>query len=162
MILSMGSQVKLFLLTILIGIITGFIYDLIKTLRKIVNHNNFFVQCEDLLFWVLVSTGIFFIMLNKNSGQIRGFCIIGVFTGMLLYGILFSSIVLKISVGTTNFLIKVMVNSIRIMFFPIRLLMKILSGPLSFIKKNLHALNQYIKIKLKRALDSIKIIFKKI
>ena len=162
MILSMGSQVKLFLFMILLGVITGFIYDLIRTLRKIIKHNNFMIQIENFLFWILISTGIFFMILNKNSGQIRGFCIIGVFSGMILYSMLFSFMILKILVSLSNFFMRIILNAIKIIFGPVRLLIKILSGPLNFIKKNLYMLNHYVKIKLKRALDNIKIIFKKI
>ena len=70
MILSMGSQVKLFLLTILLGVITGFIYDLIKTLRKILKHNNFMIQVEDFLFWIWKVH-----FLRREKREAYGFCI---------------------------------------------------------------------------------------
>ena len=173
MILSMSLQVKLFLLTILIGIASGFAYDIIKTMRKIFKHNNIFIQIEDFLYWIIVSSTMFLIMLNKNSGQIRGFCIGGVLFGMLLYNIILSKVVVKSLVSIINFVAKIIINVLRIIFYPVKILIKILSVPYNFfvkyiikmvryIKKYLYISNRYAKIKSKRTLNNLKIIFKKI
>lgn len=173
MIMSMGWQVKLFLLTVLIGIIFGIVYDVIKTMRKIFAHSNIIIQIEDFIYWIVISSAMFLIMLNKNSGQVRGFCIGGTLLGMLLYSILLSKFVVKSLVSILNFVAKIILNVLRIMAYPIRILIKILAGPSKFIlnyifgmgcliKKYLYISNQYAKIKGKRSLNNLKIIFKKI
>ena len=173
MILSMNEQIKLFLLAILIGVATGFIYDIIKTLRKIFAHNNFMVQAEDFLFWLAISLGMFFIMQSKNSGQVRSFVIGGALFGMLVYSLTISKFVVKFSVATVNFVIKIFVSALRIILWPIKLIIKILNVPWNFlkgyllaiakfIKKHLYISNRYAKIRTRHALNNLKIIFKKI
>ncbi len=167
MILSMSNQVKLFLLAILIGLTTGFIYDMIKTIRKIIRHNNFAIQVEDFLFWIIISASTFFIMLNKNSGQIRGYCIGGALFGMLLYSLTLSKFVVSTSVGIVNFFIKIIMNALRIIFLPVKFVIKIIPWQYfiavkNFFQKYLYISNHYAKIKSKRTLNNLKIIFKKI
>lgn len=173
MILSMVSQVKLFLMTILIGISAGFVYDLIKSMRKIIRHNNFVIQLEDFIYWITISVAMFFIMLSKNSGQVRGFCIGGALFGMLLYSLTLSKFVVNICVSTINFIMKIVINTIRIILYPIRILLNIIEVPWNFvkirfikiakaIKKYLYISNRYAKIKSKGTLNNLKIIFKKI
>ena len=167
MILSMSNQVKLFLLAFLIGIATGFIYDMIKTIRKIIYHNNFAIQVEDFLFWIIISGATFFIMLNKNSGQIRSFCIGGALFGMLLYSLTLSKFVVATSVGIVNFLLKIIMNALRIIFLPVKFIIKIIPWHYfvvvkKFFQKYLYISNHYAKIKGKRTLSNLKIIFKKI
>ena len=173
MILSMGYQIKLFLLTVLIGLISGFVYDLIKVTRRIIKHSNFIVQLEDFLYWIIISAATFFVLLNKNSGQVRGFCILGALFGMILYAFILSKSVVKLLYSIINFVIKVSINTIKIVLTPIKIMLKILNIPYSFLKfyfdkiylatkKSLHASNHYAKIRSKKLLNNIKIIFKKI
>lgn len=173
MILSMNEQIKLFLLTILIGIITGFTYDIIKTMRKIIPHNNFSIQLEDFLFWIIISCATFFIMLNKNSGQIRAFCIGGSFFGMLVYSLTLSKFVVNSAVAVINFIMKIIMNVLKIILYPVKIIIKILNVPWNFIskyifssaaaiRKYLYISNRYAKIKSKHTLNNLKIIFKKI
>ena len=107
MILSVNNQVKLFFLMILSGLLIGFFYDLLRLGRKIIKHKDFFVQVEDFLFWIIISGGIFLLILRKNFGQVRFFCIGGIFFGLFFYWIIFSAFVLKILFYISDFFIKV-------------------------------------------------------
>lgn len=173
MILSVSNQVKLFFLMILSGLLIGFFYDLLRLGRKIIKHKNFFVQVEDFLFWIIISGGIFLLILRNNFGQIRFFCIGGIFFGLFFYWIVFSAFVLKILFCISDFFIKVFEMTLKIIFLPMRILLNIFKpvffivkkfffGWYMFIKKYFYVCDKRSKLKLKRLIDSLKIMFKKI
>ncbi len=173
MILSVNNQVKLFFLMILSGLLIGFLYDLLRLGRKIIKHKDFFVQVEDFLFWIIISGGIFLLILGKNFGQIRFFCIGGIFFGLFFYWIVFSAFVLKMLFCISDFFIRIFFAVIKIFFFPVGMLLnifkpfffimgKIFFSCYMFVKKYFCICNKRSKLKLKRLVDNLKIMFKKI
>lgn len=173
MILSMSDQASLFLTTIIIGICIAFVYDWIRVLRNIIRHPNFIMQLEDGLYWISVSLFIFFIMLNKNYGEIRAFSICGVFLGMIIYFFTISYYFMKFSLSIVNFLKKIIILIIKIILTPIKLILKLLNYPYCLLKgifgkfylsnkKTLRKYKKCARMKKDRVLKDIKIIFRKI
>ena len=173
MILSVTNQVKLFFLMILSGLLIGFFYDLLRLSRKIIRHNDFVIQLEDFLFWIIVSGGIFLFILGKNFGQVRFFCIGGIFFGLFFYWLVFSAFILKILFCISVFFIKVFFTAAKIFFFPVKILLNIFKPLFSVIKKFFYRwrlfakkyfciCNKRSRLKLKRMINNLKIIFKKI
>ena len=173
MILSVTNQVKLFFLMILSGLLIGFFYDLLRLTRKIIKHKDFFVQLEDFLFWIVISGGIFLLILGKNFGQVRFFCIGGIFFGLFFYWFVFSAFVSKILFCISIFFIKLFFTAIKIIFFPFKILLNIFkpfflvirnffSGCYLSSKKYFYICNKRSRLKLKRLINNLKIMFKKI
>jgi len=131
----MSFQASLFLTTVIMGIIAAFIYDWFRVFRRIVKHNNMFIQLEDCLYWIFVSLTVFIIMLNKNYGEIRVFLVCGVFIGMIVYFILISPLFMNISMTVVHFIKKILI----IIITPFKVIIKILSYPFNFIKKILYS-----------------------
>ena len=50
----------------LLGVIITFIYDLFRIFRRIIPHGWFLLSLEDLVFWVLATAGIFYILYKKT------------------------------------------------------------------------------------------------
>ena len=69
----------------LLGVIITFIYDLFRIFRRIIPHGCSCVSLEDLVFWVLATAGIFYMLYYENNGMFRWFSVIGAGTGMFLY-----------------------------------------------------------------------------
>ena len=46
----------------LLGVIITFIYDLFRIFRRIIPHGWFLLSLEDLVFWVLATAGIFYML----------------------------------------------------------------------------------------------------
>ena len=69
----------------LLGVIITFIYDLFRIFRRIIPHGWFLLSLEDLVFWVLATAGIFYMLYYENNGMFRWFSVIGAGTGMFLY-----------------------------------------------------------------------------
>ncbi|WP_167955320.1 spore cortex biosynthesis protein YabQ [Anaerosporobacter faecicola] len=102
-------EVQFFLTSILYGILLLVVYDSIRIIRRIVPHKAFFIAVEDLLFWIVASIVIFLMIYEKNNGTIRGFAILGMLLGMIIYNQLLSRLVVK---GIT-WLLKTIIKGIR-------------------------------------------------
>lgn len=89
---AISIELKFFFISILWGAIILFAYDLLRILRRIIKHNNIGLAIEDIVFWILVSVFIFSMIYRENNGIIRGFSIMGVTIGMVLYHYLISDI----------------------------------------------------------------------
>ena len=121
MILSVSDQAVLFMTTVAIGFMIGFVYDLFRIARKTIPHTHIMVQIEDLLFWLLVTLLMFYLMLNRNYGEIRFFSIAGAALGAVLYFCSASILVMRVSVAIISFVQKIVATVVRIVFAPVRM-----------------------------------------
>ena len=71
--------------SIVMGIFITFVYDLLRILRRVIPHNNFFVSLEDLIFWVFCAVSVFLMMLRLSDGTLRWFAVLGALAGMFVY-----------------------------------------------------------------------------
>jgi spore cortex biosynthesis protein YabQ len=134
------TQLEFFLVSTLWGAIILFVYDGFRILRRVVKQNDFIIVLEDLVFWTFAGVFIFAMMYRLNDGIIRGYSVMGMTIGMVLYHNLFSNyIVISLT--------KLIVALLRPVIFVIR------KGK-RLIKKFL----KYCTLQLKRALKSVKII----
>ena len=173
MILSVTSQASTFIISVVLGFFAGFVYDLFRILRKSIKHPDFLTQLEDLIFWIFVSGLIFYFVLNKNSGEMRFFIILGTFLGMGIYFMTLSKPVLTVSMTVINFFRKVFLALFTIVSFPIRILIRLLLIPVRAMgirvkkmqkpaKKLLQKPVRYAKIKTRGLSRDLKIILKKV
>ena len=165
MILSMESQVILFLTTIAAGFAIGFIYDIFRVIRLIFKHPDFLLHIEDILYWLFVAFLMFYIMLFQNYGEIRFFSIIGAFIGMALYFLTISKLFMGVSKAIVEFVKKIVLGLIYVILFPFKILFKIIMVPYQaikkIIKKVLQKSNRYAKIRIRKIFGEFKIILKK-
>lgn len=54
--------------------------------RRAVPHALFIIQLEDIIFWLGVGAASYWLMFSSNYGEIRGFCLLGLGLGALVYG----------------------------------------------------------------------------
>ncbi|MEG0805674.1 MAG: spore cortex biosynthesis protein YabQ [Lachnospiraceae bacterium] len=87
---SILHELNFFLSSIFLGGLLLFYYDVIKLVRRIVPHGKFLMGIEDVIFWMLAAVSIFSMVFQKNQGLIRGFSIMGIVVGMLVYHLSFS------------------------------------------------------------------------
>jgi spore cortex biosynthesis protein YabQ len=78
-------ELQFFLLSILWGCILLLAYDVLRIFRRLIKHGMILVAVEDLIFWLLASLFIFTMIFHQNNGIIRGFSIIGMLLGIILY-----------------------------------------------------------------------------
>lgn len=120
--LKIGASLKLYLVMMIVGICIAILFDFFRGVRKATKtayrEITPFVHIEDILF-VLSSFILFiFAVIVYNDGEIRGYMILGLITGILLYWSLLSRISNKMFFWTVYILIKVF-------SFPVKILMRI-------------------------------------
>ncbi|HAU87894.1 MAG TPA: spore cortex biosynthesis protein YabQ [Lachnospiraceae bacterium] len=82
---AINLEVRLFLSSVLWGIGLVILYDCLRIFRRTVKHNKIWAGLEDVLYWTVCAVLIFRMMYRINDGAIRGFAIVGVVIGMVLY-----------------------------------------------------------------------------
>ena len=81
-----AQQAWLFLYTVLFGILFAVVYDTLRAVRRAVPHALFIIQLEDIIFWLGGGAASYWLMFSSNYGEIRGFCLLGLGLGALVYG----------------------------------------------------------------------------
>lgn len=122
--LKIGESLKLFLIMLIAGAVIALLYDFFrgarKATKKAYREIAFMVHIEDLIF-VLASFVIFVLSaVIFNDGEIRGYMILGLIAGIMLYYAVVSPIsnklffwVLYILIKVFSFPVKVIVRFIR-------------------------------------------------
>ncbi|MCI8416787.1 MAG: hypothetical protein HFI33_04660 [Lachnospiraceae bacterium] len=67
------------------GIQMMLLYEGLRLFRYLVHHGTALVALEDLCYWMVYSLLLFRMMYLENDGMIRGFALLAVLLGMLLY-----------------------------------------------------------------------------
>lgn len=93
---ALSIELSFFLICVLSGGILLAVYDIFRILRRLINHNSGFIALEDLFFWVGASIYIFAMLFKENDGIIRGFAIMGMAAGMLLYHYTLSDLIVNL------------------------------------------------------------------
>ena len=129
-----SSQALIFITSVEVGIVMGMIFDLIRVIRKIIKHPNFFVQIEDLLYWIVCGLIGFYMLYVSNYADIRAFIFIGIILGAVLYFATFSIVFMKAATAVINY-IKALVRRLwQLFLIPIRWFVKTLKRPIRYVK----------------------------
>ena len=154
-----STQTLLFITCILIGVIMGMLYDLIRIFRKIIPHSNWSVQIEDAIYWVVCALTGFSILYMHNYGQIRFFVFIGIILGSVFYFCTFSIIFMKFATWLIDLIKHIIRTLVHILSIPIRWIISIIKIPIRILKKLTIRWNKYRRWQLKKV--QRKIYFKK-
>lgn len=150
-------EMQFFLVSVFWGIIILIIYDCLRILRRIIPHNKQAVASEDLLFWIFSGVLIFNMMYEQNNGIIRGFSIMGMAIGMLLYNHSFSSFYVE----RTSILLRKVLGLIARLFGciikPVEWIVKRGYWLLQFSYKRLEKCIKYLLKRLKKTWKTVKI-----
>ncbi|TCT13050.1 spore cortex biosynthesis protein YabQ [Natranaerovirga pectinivora] len=155
-------QGQLFMITIASGIAIGVFYDIIRIFRRVVAHSNFLINIEDGLFWIISSVFLFVILFRQNNGVIRGYVIIGVLIGLVLYFAIASHYIVNGVSKSINSIIdmikKVIMLILKPFVFVIKFILKRFKGVYSIFRK----LYKFILKQLKKIKKTVKMVIRKI
>ena len=169
MILSLQGQGTLFLLTVLMGVVIGGVYDCLRIFRKVIHHPNSFISIEDGTYWVVVVFFMFTVLLKRNNGEVRIFSLIGVFLGMGFYFLLLSPIVQGVSdaiIAVVSWVLRLLRD---VIFMPFRVVWFVFRRPVLTVyyffhkkwKKLLHSGKVYAKIKRQAVKRDLSVLLRK-
>lgn len=139
-------EVQFFLISILSGVILLVVYDCLRIFRRLINHDSFFIALEDLIFWVAASLFIFAMMYKENNGVIRGFSILGMAVGMVLYHYILS-----------GFLVDIITKLLRLLISPFTYIIKKMKSFIKFIDTKAKKAIKFITRRLKKQTKSVRI-----
>lgn len=130
---SLSNQAYVFLCAFLGGMFIAFIYDIFRIRRKAIKTINLLVYIEDLFFWILVSLIMFAVVYYSNEGEVRGYIFLGAILGIIIYLLVFSSIVIRFSIFILNILSRIIKTIVSILVWPFKLLYRIFKRPARFL-----------------------------
>lgn len=150
MLVSLSTQALIFLCTVIGGLFVGFVYDLFRISRKVIKTNNWVIYLEDIFFWLIVSMIIFMVLFMCNAGEIRGYAIIGIVMGTIIYACTISHFVMKVSLGIIDFTVKIVTAIYKTLKRPIIIIFRIILIPFASLYRLLKKINKvFAKIKLR-------------
>ncbi len=101
------DQTITFLLSVALGLIFSFLYDILKAVRLTVRPKTFAVAVSDLFYCLFCALITFCFFMLRTKGQPRGFAFLGEALGFFVWRILFSKIFLKILLSVFRFARKI-------------------------------------------------------
>ena len=117
------TELGLFALSIVIGILFAIVFDVLRVIRIIFPHKSWMVFIEDMLFMLFCGFWFFIFSMTSARGQLRAFLLAGNLLGFFLYiftvGELVRRLVTKTREAIIAFLKRVYNLLVRCIFRPI-------------------------------------------
>lgn len=66
------------------------LYDVLRIIRNVFPHEGMLMTVEDLSYWIFNAWFLFRMMYRENNGELRGYVMVGVVLGMVLYNVTIS------------------------------------------------------------------------
>lgn len=159
------TQLYLFLIFIINGLLIGLLFDFFRILRKAIKTSDLITYIEDILFWILTGFIILYSTFVFSNGEIRLFMFLAITIGIIAYFLLVSKFILNISLYIINFVKKVLNILLHVLKIPcnfiIKIFKKLILNPISFIIINIRKyFTKKFKIFLKKTKISNKIVKK--
>lgn len=152
MILSFTYQCKLFMLTIVLGLLLAFLYHIFYILSKTTKLNKIIKGIFDIIYWSLFALILFLVMLKFNSGEVRPFAILGSILGMIIYYAAIKNIMDTLIFYIFKYIKIIFLLLLTIISTPFKLVLypffKIYNTIAFFLKKHLKKYVKYEKINL--------------
>lgn len=151
-----SNQAYSFLFSVASGAIIGLFYDILRIKRRTIKTGKIIVNIEDFFYWILVAFVMFGMVYYSYEEELRGYIFLGTIIGVIIYALVLSNFVIKISlviIKMINSFIKIL---FKIIMYPINILYKIFTFPckiiLKWIKKPLKLIWEKCKLKIKKPL----------
>ncbi|MCC8049839.1 MAG: spore cortex biosynthesis protein YabQ [Clostridiales bacterium] len=148
------QETAVFLLFTLHGAGLTMLYDILRALRRSVHHSLLLLSFEDFLFWMTAGFLTFYLAFRSSDGAVRGYAVIGMLLGFLLYHFTLSPFIVRVLSVLFRFLLRLWSTFFHLF---VRILCtaarpcRILWG---FIQKNCKICKKRIEIARKKAYNN--------
>ena len=143
-------ELRFFMASIIWGMLLIVFYDFLRIFRRVIKHNNFFVAVEDIIYWVVCSILIFRMMYVQNNGIIRGFSILAMLIGMLIF-----------HHAISDFFVNIVAVLLHKIFHFIGMVLKIVFKPFYLILKKVKKVFLWVFRKIKKIRNNLLLSLKK-
>lgn len=120
-----NSQIGIFLIYLIAGVLICLLYDIFRALRKTVKTPDLVTYIEDTIFWILVAIFLIYLIFVLNSGEIRFFMFIAICLGGIVYYFTLSKYFVNISVHILTFVKIIVKKLLSILLIPLKLFLRI-------------------------------------
>lgn len=132
--LTNGGQLYNLFLSCGLGFLLGALYDVFRVLRLVMRSRAKTVFFEDMLYFLLCAVITFFFALSINGGQLRWYLFAGSILGFAAYYLTIGRVVVTFAGAVIAFILRVWKLFWTAVFFPFRLLFRLLRRPLGFLR----------------------------
>lgn len=108
MLMETLDQGAIFLATIWGGMVIGIIYDAFCILRAVLRAKDGLTAMMDVLFWLITTAVILFVLFTANDGEVRLYHVVGFLVGIGIYRISISRLVMGIFCICMQAIIKIL------------------------------------------------------
>lgn len=152
--ITIAKETRLFLLSLAVGAGMSFLYDLLRVLRRRTEHRAAAVSLEDILYFLLCALWNFAFVLKDNSGQMRGYILVGELLGWVCWHLSAGAVLVEVGSCLLGVVQKIVAAVLRVLLFPIyclyRLVRRISAALSKALGKILKKVIQKGKYTLKR------------
>ncbi|EEG76631.1 spore cortex biosynthesis protein YabQ [Dethiobacter alkaliphilus] len=148
-----AQQVHTFALTIMLGLLIGLGYDMLRAVKRFIRFSRGMQFIVDFLFWLSVTVMVFLALLASNWGEVRMYVFIGLGTGGIFYTLILSRFCHSLMVSILERIIacwRFVTRPIRAAFRVIKAFGVKTRGVLVGCKKGARNKMEKIKIKINR------------
>lgn len=104
------GQASILLDSLYLGMVIMALYDGCRLFRRIIPHNRWVRDGEDIIFFTIAGFIVFSLVYSRNSGSVRGYIIFGVMLGMYIYYISFGRFLVKLLGKYVNKIINIILK----------------------------------------------------
>lgn len=127
-------ELQFFGLAVLRGVLILVIYDLLRIIRRIVPHGVWAVALEDVAYWITTALLVFQLLYRENDGAVRGYALLAVAVGMMLYHQTLSNCIVGHIAGILNWCLGILLKPFM---FVCKKVVQVLRVAVRFYKKKL-------------------------
>lgn len=164
---SVWIQVYILATMLIWGIVLGIVFDVYRFLLPTSTVKGLVQYVFDFIFWLIITAVTFLIIIFANFGDVRLYLILGIALGFVIYSILFSKWIIKLSTFIKRIIIKLakivkrflllIQNVLKKLCRMIINIMAFLLYPIMFfLKKTLFPAFYWIKRSIKKIIIKIK------
>ncbi len=116
---SISKEVSVFLASIAAGVLICIVYDLFRVIRLRAKTSAILTDVQDILFWVVATVVMFFVIFHVNNGAVRWYQFFGAVLGAVVYLLTASRFVLRGIGLLIDFFTKIFVFFLKILLTPL-------------------------------------------
>ncbi|MBR2476862.1 MAG: spore cortex biosynthesis protein YabQ [Clostridia bacterium] len=135
----LSSRHELFVLigTFVGGLAIGGVFDAFRIFRKNFKIGASLVWLQDIVMWSAILTVVYVTLFITNDAQLRWYEFAGFASGIVLYMVVLSRIVITVFTAIITFIRKILSTAITVILFPFRLIWKPVKATGKWLKKHI-------------------------
>lgn len=144
--ISVTYELVTFAYMLLLGIVSGVIFDFFRVLRKNIPKTFAIVAISDALFWGLSAVCFFWMIWHVTYGELRVYMFIGISLGIIFYFLLLTKTIIWAFTALFKFFLTIFKLIFKILLTPLKFLDKMLLETfIGFLKKLFGCLKKFLR-----------------